>query len=185
FPLPALAVREVVDRSDERPVLVVEAALPGPVLAVGVAEVPLADDGGLVASLLEGLGKEPLVGAQPVGVAGPDDRGLQPVAERVAAGHQRRPRRRAKRLGGELLEPGPVRGELVDVGGADVRAVKPDVLPAQVVGDDVEDVRPGGLGAAGSAEDAQEHAEASEPNRPESGGHEARPYLPAGVPGPI
>ena len=39
-----LLVREVIQLADHRAVLVVEAALPRPILLVGVAEMPLADD---------------------------------------------------------------------------------------------------------------------------------------------
>src|SRR5262249_58233104 len=87
-PHAVLLMREVIDLAAEWPVLVVEAALPGPVLAVGMPEVPLADDRGLVARLLERLRQQPLVRGQPVGVRRRDDDGLQPVAKRVAAGHE-------------------------------------------------------------------------------------------------
>jgi hypothetical protein len=50
-----LLVREVVELSDQRAVLVIEAALFGPVLLIAVAEVPLADDRSLVASFLDSL----------------------------------------------------------------------------------------------------------------------------------
>src|SRR5262245_23416087 len=48
-------VREIIDFADERPVLVVETALPRPILLIGVAEVPLADNRRGVASLLQRL----------------------------------------------------------------------------------------------------------------------------------
>ena len=77
-----------------------------------------------------------------VGMAGlHDDGGLQAVAHRIAAGHQCCAGRRAEGLRGKLLELQPLGGELVDIRGLDVRAVKADVLPAQIVGDDVDDVR--------------------------------------------
>ena len=145
-----LLVREVVDLADQRAVLVVEAALPGPVLPVGVAEVPLADDGGVVAGLLERLGQQPLVGRQAVGVALRNDRRLQAVAQRIAPGHQGGARRRAHRLGVELLELRALGGELVEVRRLDVRAVEADVLPAEIVGDDVEDVGSAVGGARGN-----------------------------------
>ena len=136
-----LVVGEVIQLADHRAVLVVEAALPRPILLVGVAEMPFADDRGLVAGLLEALRHEPLGGVQAVGGDGGNDGGLQAVAERIAAGHQRRARRRAHRLHVELRELRAARGERVDVRRLDVRAaVEADILPAEVVGDDVDDV---------------------------------------------
>jgi len=135
-----LLVREVVELADQRAVLVVEAALPRPVLAVGVTEVPLADDRGVVAGRAESLRQQPLAGVEAVGVAGEDDRCLQSVAERIAAGHQRGARRRAHRLRVELVHPRATAGQLVDGRRADVGAVVAHVLPAEVVGHDVDDV---------------------------------------------
>src|SRR5262249_33851940 len=42
----------------------------------------------------------------------------------------------------ELLQPSPVLRELVEIRGLDVGAMEADVLPAEIVGDDVDDVRP-------------------------------------------
>ena len=136
-----LLVREVIQLADHRAVLVVEAALPGPILLVGVAKMPLADDRRLVAGFLEALRHEPLGGVQAVGGDGGNDGGLQAVAERITPGHQGRARRRAHRLHVELRELRALRGELVEVRRLDVRAsVEADILPAEVVGDDVDDV---------------------------------------------
>ena len=136
-----LVVREVIQLADHRAVLVVEAALLRPILLVRVAEVPLADDRRLVAGLLEALRHEPFGGVQPVGRDGRNDGGLQAVAEGIAAGHQGRARRRAHRLDVELRELRAARGQRVDVRRLDVRAaVEADILPAEIVGDDVDDV---------------------------------------------
>jgi transcriptional regulator with XRE-family HTH domain len=53
--LSARLLREVVDLAQQWPVLVVEAALARSVFALGVPEVPLAEDLGLVSGLLQGL----------------------------------------------------------------------------------------------------------------------------------
>ncbi len=135
-----LLVGEVVDLADERTVLVVEPPLLRPVLLVRMAEMPLADDGGLVAGLLERLRQQPFVGGQAVGVRGRDDSRLQTVAQRIAAGQQGGPGWRAHRLNVVLLQLRPGGGEAVESGRLDVRPVEAHVLPAQVVGDDEEDV---------------------------------------------
>src|SRR5262249_11044562 len=70
-----------------------------------------------------------------------NDQGLEAVAKRIASGQKRRPRRRAHGLDVELLEPRALSGEIVEGRRFDVRAVKADILPAQIVGDDVYDVR--------------------------------------------
>src|SRR5262249_55261574 len=100
-------------------------------------------DRGLVTRLLECLRQQPLVRGKPVGVRRRDDDGLQAIAKRVAAGHEARPRRRTHRLSVKLFEPYPACSELVDVWRLDVRAVKPDILPPEVVREDVNDVRMG------------------------------------------
>ncbi|MFO0875344.1 MAG: hypothetical protein U0575_15435 [Phycisphaerales bacterium] len=138
-----LCVGEVVDLADQRAILVIEAALTRPVLLVGVAKVPLADDRRLVPRLLERLRKQPFVGREAVGVARGNDRGLKAVAERIAARHQAGPRRRAHRLDVELLDARAGGGEAIEVRRPDVGTVETDVLPAEVVRDDVDDVGPG------------------------------------------
>ena len=136
-----LVVREVIQLADHRAVLVVEAALLRPILLVGVAEMPFADDRRLVAGFLEALRHEPLGGVEAVGGAGRNDDRLQAVAEGIAAGHQRRARGRAHRLHVELRELRAARGQRVDVRRLDVRAaVEPDILPAEIVRHDVDDV---------------------------------------------
>ena len=142
-----LLVGEIINLPDQRAVLVIEPALPGPVFAVGVSEMPFPDDGGMVAGLLEGLGQEPLVRGNPGGVGGEDHGGLQAVSERIPARHQASAGRGAHRLDVELLQAGSGFRELVDVRGLDVRSVEADIFPSEVIGHDVKDVGLGGFGS--------------------------------------
>jgi len=57
-----LFVSEIVDFADERTILIIEAALSRPILRIGMTEVPLPDDCGVVARIMEGLGDQVLVG---------------------------------------------------------------------------------------------------------------------------
>ena len=50
-----LLVREVIDLADKRAVLVIEASLARPILLVAMAQMPFADDCGLVPRILERL----------------------------------------------------------------------------------------------------------------------------------
>ncbi len=75
-----LLVGEIVDLAEERPIMMVEAALERPVGPVRVAEVPLADEDGLVAGLFQGLRQEPLVGRKAISMRR-RDRDLEAVAE--------------------------------------------------------------------------------------------------------
>ncbi len=59
-------VREVVQFADHRAVLVIEAALPRPILLVRMAEMPFADDRRLVTGLLEALRHEPFGGVEAI-----------------------------------------------------------------------------------------------------------------------
>ena len=142
---PAALAGEVVHLADDVAVEVVEAAVLRPVLLVGVAEVPLADHRRLVADVLQRLRQRALVGRQAVGVAGEDHQRLQAVAHRIAAGHQRRARRRADGLAVERLEPHAALGQRVDVRRLDLAAAIAEVGVAEVVGEDDDDVRPTGL----------------------------------------
>ena len=120
---------EIINLTHHRTVVVVEPALARPVLAVSVPEVPLAHHNRSVARLFQSLRQQPLVGRQAILARRRDDQGLQAVAERVAPGHQRCPRRRAHRLNVELLKPGALLGKPIDVRRLDIGAVKADVLP--------------------------------------------------------
>src|SRR5262249_16693012 len=97
-------------------------------------------DGRGVPRLLKRLRQQPLVSGQAIRACRGNDAGLKTIAMGIAASHERSPRRCAHRLGVELFEPGSGRGELVDVRRLNVRAVEPDVLPPQVVRQDVDNV---------------------------------------------
>jgi hypothetical protein len=110
-----------------------------------VAEVPLADDGGGVAGLLEGLSQGALLQRQAVLRPRAHDADLKAVAHRVAAGHQGGPRRRADGQDVELLQLRAGRGELVEVRRLVLALVPADVGPAEVIGEEDDDVRLGRL----------------------------------------
>src|SRR5204862_4494766 len=67
----------------------------------------------------------------------------------------RRARGRAYRLHVKLLQPRAARGEFVDVGRFDVAAVKADVGPPLIVGQDEKDIWPRGLRRLGRPEQAR------------------------------
>ena len=94
-----------------------------------------------VAGVLEALRHEEFAGVEAVTRGAGDDDRLQAVAERITAGHQRRARGRAHGLDVELRELRAAGGKPVNVGRLDVgAAVEADILPAEIVGDDVDDV---------------------------------------------
>ena len=125
---------EMVDLAHKSAIEAVEAALAGPVFAVGVAEVPLAHKRRAVARILQGLGQQEFVGGKPVGAAGGNDAHLQAVAHGITPGHQRGAGRRAQGLGIELGQLRAAGGEAVEVRGLDVGAVEAHVGEAEVVG---------------------------------------------------
>src|SRR5262249_26584665 len=90
---------------------------------------------------LERWRQQPVVSGQAIRACRGNDSGLKTIAMGIAARHERSPRRCAHRLGVELFEPGAGCGELVEVRRLNVRAVEPDVLPPQVVRQDVDNVR--------------------------------------------
>src|SRR5262245_28263220 len=107
-----------------------------------MAEMPFTNDGSVVTGLLEALGHEPFAGIEAVGGSSGNDHGLQSVAERITAGHQRRPRRRAHGLHVELRELRAASRQRVNVRCLNVgRTVESDVLPPEIVCNDVENVR--------------------------------------------
>ena len=59
-------MRVIIQLADHRAVLVIEAALPGPILLIRVAEMPLADDRRVITGFLEALRHEPLAGVEAV-----------------------------------------------------------------------------------------------------------------------
>ena len=116
----------------------VESLLVRAVLGI-VAQVPFAEDATDVAGLAQVFGKRDFgqvhVGGLAIHVG--DAR-----AEVVAAGHQRRPRRRADRADVELREFRGLAGERVDLRRLDVRvAVASHIAVAQIVDEEQDDVR--------------------------------------------
>ncbi len=75
-----------------------------------------------------------------------DDERLQPVAHRIAAGHQRGPRGRADRLAIEGFEPDAALRERIDVRRLDQPAAIAEIGIAEVVGHDEDDVGPERIG---------------------------------------
>jgi hypothetical protein len=151
---PAVAdVAPVVERAVVVPVLVIEAAPGRQVGRVEVPQVPLADDGGAVARGTEGLGQGAFGQGQAVLRPGADDADLEAVAHGVAPGQEGGAGGGADGLDVELLQADAGGGELVDVRRLDFASVVADVLPAEVVGEEEDDVRPGGgVGSCGEGE---------------------------------
>ena len=143
--LPFAHLREVVDRRVVAHELG-EAAAQRVVLALEVAEVPLAEDAAvLVARRGQDLRQRDLRGVHPVVAPRRDDRPHQTETDRIAARHQAGSRRRTDRRTVEALEPHALGGDPVDVRRRDVAAVEADVMAAEVVGNDEDDVGEGRL----------------------------------------
>jgi hypothetical protein len=109
-----------------------------------VPEVPFTGDGGGVAGAAERLREGGLLQRQPVLGPRADDADLQAVADRVSAGEEGGPRRRADGQDVELLQLGTGGGEPIEVRCRDVPAVPADVRPAEVVCEEIDHVRPRG-----------------------------------------
>ena len=103
-------------------------------------QVPLADDGRLVAGRLEQFGERRLAAVEDVLLVG-----VEAVDVAVGAGEDGRPGRAAEGVGGQAaVEPHAAGGDAVDVRRpVDDRPVGPDGLVAVVVAEDEQDVRPG------------------------------------------
>mmetsp|Transcript_67487 Transcript_67487/g.186944 ORF Transcript_67487/g.186944 Transcript_67487/m.186944 type:complete len:527 (-) Transcript_67487:101-1681(-) len=136
-------VGEIVHRAAGVAKELVVAALQRTELGQG-AEVPFAEQRGAVAAGLQQRGQGGVLGWQAELVAGAGNRLLQPAAQPVlvAAGDQAKARGRAHgRVGIALREADALGGQLVEVGrGVVALAVDAEVGPAQVVGQDKEDV---------------------------------------------
>ena len=108
---------------------------------VGLAEVPLAGEEGLVAARLEHRGQRPFGRRQAAALALERDRG-HAAAVRDAAGLHRGPAGRAARLGVERQERHALVGQAVDIGrrhaAALAAAIGAEVAVAVIVGDDQE-----------------------------------------------
>jgi len=84
---------EIVDLTDEWTVLIVEASLARPILGISMAQVPFANDRGVVARVLQSLRQQPFVGWEPICVRCSNDKSLLPIPEWISSGHQRSARR--------------------------------------------------------------------------------------------
>ena len=131
---------EIVHLADEIAVEMIEASVLRPVFLVGMAEVPLADHGRLVAGFLQCLRERAFVRRQSEGVAGKYNECLQAIAHGIAAGHQLRPRWRANRHSVKRFCSHAFACELVDIRRLDVAAAIAEVCVAKIVGQDDHDV---------------------------------------------
>ena len=132
IPAPGVGVCVVVDEAAEKAIEMIE---PAPVrhrVFVRRAEVPLAGHERLVARRLERLRQDELLHRQRLRAF--PNRRQDAVAYRRAPGHQRHPGRAADRVGVKPIQLDPLRREPVEVRRPDLAAVKPDILPAHVVG---------------------------------------------------
>ena len=108
-----------------------------------VAEVPFADDPGVIACLLQERAQGLLVVAQADLGIRTEGRAAQPKPVGITAGQQGDSRRGADRLRGqEISEADALLAELVDVRrGILLRSIAPEVSPAHVITHDQDDVR--------------------------------------------
>ena len=107
-----------------------------------VAEMPLPHHAGAVAAAPQNFGQRRLGGGDAVASIGPQRAcNTDPVG--ITAGEERRPRRRADGLGDmEVGEPHPFAGEPIEVRrGGGLSAVAGWITPAEVVGEDDDDIR--------------------------------------------
>ena len=160
-------VPEVVDLTEIAAVVMVEPVLRRNVLAGVMPEVPLADEMRAVADPGQRLGDRRLGAGQPVVRPGPDDVDLETVPVRVAAGEQRRARRRAARRRVEAREPHALGREAIERRRPDLASVPADVVPAEVVGHDHDEIRCALVGAPDRARqhDERETGECPDPLR--------------------
>ena len=114
--------------------------------ARSVAEVPLADDAGMVAGLLEQRAQRLLIVTEAdLGIRA-EGRAAETETIGITSGHQSDARRRADRLGGEEVgEAQSVLAQLVDVGrGVLLRTIAAGISPTHVIAHDQDNVRPAG-----------------------------------------
>ena len=94
-----------------------------------------------VAGLLERLRERAFVERQTVLCPWTNHTDLQAVANRITARQQRRARGRADRQHVKLFQLRAAARERVEMGRLDFAAVPADIRPAQVIGEEVDDVR--------------------------------------------
>jgi len=126
----ARCLLEVVDPAGQLTVEIVEPALSRPLVARGVAKVPLADERGVVACFFQRLGQQTLVGGQPVAAEPLNLHGLHAIAQRIAAGERGGTSLRRERLHIELLESCTGSSQTIERRCLNGAAMVADVLPA-------------------------------------------------------
>ena len=134
LPAAGVGVRVVINETTEKSVVMIE---PTPVRHRGFvrhAQVPFAGHERLVARRLERLRQDELLHRQRLGTF--PDRRQDAVADRRAPGHQRHASRAADRVGIKPIQLDPLRHEPIQIRRPDLAAVKADILPAHVVGND-------------------------------------------------
>src|SRR6185437_11359463 len=108
-----------------------------------LADMPLADAGGGISAGRKNVAHGPLPGHEPTFLAGQSD-GVIAGANGIAASHQRRARRRALRLGGEIEQLHSLGCECIDalrVGAPeDATPVAAEFAVAEIVDEEVDDV---------------------------------------------
>src|SRR5438552_8487146 len=136
-----LLVGKIIELANEWAVLVIEPALPGPVLTVGMSEVPFTDHRGVVPRILEHLRQEILVECEAVSGLARNHQSLQAITKGIAPGQECRARWCAHRLDIKLLEASTSCGEVIDVWRLDVGSVKTNIFPAEIIRQNVNYVR--------------------------------------------
>ena len=141
--LHALAIQRAVGGFEDAHVVLVEALSSGPA-DLAPTQVPLAGDGGGVALALEQLAQRQFSRLEGVRRA-PDDDGAEAHPLRIAAGHERRARGRARRLDQVLRQSQALAANRVNARGRHApdlpRPISADVTVANVIAQHDDDVR--------------------------------------------
>jgi hypothetical protein len=139
-------VGEVVDIGVDVAVEMVEPAGVGEQATVGVAQVPLADAGGLVAGGFQGFREQVFIDGEAVGRPGANDGVDHAIADGHAAGEEGGAGGGAEGEGVAAGEFDAFFGDAVYVERGGAAAVEADVAPAEVVGEEDDEVGGRGLG---------------------------------------
>ena len=144
-----------------------EAARLREVVRDDVAEVPFADHEPLVTESRQILGQDPLVEAETVALVLPE-RSMDAEPPGGLAGHQGSTRGTAGRLDVEAVELHALAREAVEGRRPDLAPVVADVVPAEIVRQDDDDVGPlrRGLVCRGDPRDGREKGQDREPGEP-------------------